>query len=219
MKRWIYQISKYFLFLLIFGVIAYGSYRWHQRAYVAKVTSVIQEGDLIFQTCKSLVGIIIRDATHSKYDHLGMVIKRQGEWVVYEAIEPVKFTPLSEWIERGYLSQVSVRRLKDSSVFQDEGKRKILDEVMNSFLGKSYDYLLGWSDENMYCSELIWKTYDRAFGVTLCTLKKFSDFDFSKKSVQFYVEKLYKNGVPLEESAVSPQDLLDGEMMVPVTIR
>jgi len=50
-------------------------------------------------------------------------------------------------------------------------------------------------------------------------LKKFSDFDFSKKSVQLYVEKLYKSGVPLEESAVSPQDLLDGEMMDSVTIR
>ena len=69
MKRWIYRITRVFLFAFICLIIAYGSYRWYQRAYVAKVTSVIQEGDLIFQTCKSLVGIIIRDATHSKYDH------------------------------------------------------------------------------------------------------------------------------------------------------
>ncbi len=211
-------MAKALLVVLICLSIAWGGYRCYQRAYVARVTGVVQEGDLIFQACKSLVGIIIRDATHSRYDHLGMVIRREGEWVVYEAIEPVKFTPLSEWVERGFLSQVEIRRLKDPSIFQDATKRKELNRVMELHMGKSYDFLLGWSDESMYCSELVWKTYQSALGITLCPTKKFRDFDFSKKSVQIYVSKLYKNGVPLEESAVSPQDLFDSSLMVPVAI-
>ncbi len=96
--------------LVLIGVIictfaAFTGYRIYQHHQSGKVAASVREGDLIFQTCKSAVGIVIRDATNSRFDHLGIVTKRDGQWFVYEAIEPVVFTPLREWVERGVLSQ------------------------------------------------------------------------------------------------------------------
>ena len=44
------------------------------------------------------------------------------------------------------------------------------------FEGKPYDLYFEWSDERIYCSELVWKMY-AALGVKLGTLQKLREFD------------------------------------------
>ncbi|MFN8699624.1 MAG: YiiX/YebB-like N1pC/P60 family cysteine hydrolase [Flavobacteriales bacterium] len=43
----------------------------------------------------------IQLATHSEWTHCGVVFIRNGQWVVAEAVEPVVFTPVDEFIARG----------------------------------------------------------------------------------------------------------------------
>lgn len=60
-----------------------------------------QNGDIIFQISKSEQSKAIQIATGSKYSHMGIIYKQGNDYFVYEAIQPVKLTPLNEWIKRG----------------------------------------------------------------------------------------------------------------------
>jgi hypothetical protein len=61
----------------------------------------LQNGDIIFQTSKSGQSKAIQLATGSKYSHMGIVYKQGNDFFVYEAVQPVKLTPLKDWIKRG----------------------------------------------------------------------------------------------------------------------
>jgi len=56
-----------------------------------------QVGDVYFQSLpQSPLVATIEGATHSPYSHCGILNKSNGEWVVHEAIGPVRVTKLSE---------------------------------------------------------------------------------------------------------------------------
>ena len=68
-----------------------------------KISSKIefQNGDIIFQTSMSNQSKAIQLATNSRYSHMGIIYENEGQYYVYEAIQPVKLTPLEQWIKRG----------------------------------------------------------------------------------------------------------------------
>ena len=56
---------------------------------------LIQEGDILFQSLpKNPVVVAIEGVTESDFSHCGIVVKREDDWHVLEAIGPVKETPL-----------------------------------------------------------------------------------------------------------------------------
>ena len=60
----------------------------------------IKEGDLIFQTSLSEQSKAIQLATKSKYSHCGLIYKEGNDFVVFEAVQPVKKTLLDKWSRR-----------------------------------------------------------------------------------------------------------------------
>jgi len=116
----------------------------------------LQEGDIIFQTSLSAQSRAIQLATHSPYSHMGIVFRSANGWHVLEAVQPVKYTPLEKWIQRGKDAHYVVKRLKDPSVLTPEvlGRMKTAGKAM---LAKPYDLAFSWSDDKIYCSELVWK--------------------------------------------------------------
>jgi hypothetical protein len=75
-------------------------------------SDAIREGDIIFQTSRSSQRRAIQLATNSTFSHMGIVQIRKGSVFVFEAVGPVKLTPLGEWIARGDGSHYTVMRLK-----------------------------------------------------------------------------------------------------------
>ena len=73
-----------------------------------------QNGDIIFQTSTSGQSKAIQIATDSKYSHMGIIYKEGKDFFVYEAIQPVKLTPLTDWIKRGENEHYVVKRIKNS---------------------------------------------------------------------------------------------------------
>ena len=61
----------------------------------------ILEGDIIFQTSRSSQSLAIQRATKSQYSHMGIIFREGDETLVYEAVQPVRKTPLAAWIKRG----------------------------------------------------------------------------------------------------------------------
>ncbi len=71
-----------------------------------------QNSDIIFQTSKSGQSKAIQIATGSKYSHMGIIYKQGNDYFVYEAVQPVKLTPLTDWIKRGENGHYVVKRIK-----------------------------------------------------------------------------------------------------------
>ena len=86
----------------------------------------LRDGDIIFQTSQSSQSEAVQRATHSKYSHMGLILTREGKPFVFEAVNPVRFTPLKSWIQRGKGAHYVVKRLKDSGrILSDENILKI----------------------------------------------------------------------------------------------
>lgn len=172
----------------------------------------LRDGDIIFQTSTSAQSQAIQLATHSEYSHCGIVYKEGGKYFVFEAIQPVTKTPLLVWVARGEDAHYVVKRLKDTTALTSAAldKMKVDAKAMN---GKDYDLYFEWSDERIYCSELIWKLYKDATGLELGNLKKLSDFDLSSPAVQQKMKERYGNNIPMDEKVISPADIYDSKLL------
>ena len=169
-----------------------------------------QTGDIIFQISRSSQSKAIQLATHSDYSHTGMVIIRNKKPFVYEAVGPVIYTPLQKWIARGEDGNYIVRRVQGGLSARQQQK---LAQTATHFLGKPYDLLFSWSDERQYCSEVVWKVYDRALGIQPGKLQKLKEFDLSSPVVRAKLNERYGRNIPLNETVISPQALFDAPQL------
>ena len=182
-------------FLALGLALAYPAYAWEP-----------QTGDIIFQSSQSSQSKAIQLATHSDYSHTGMIVIREKKPYVFEAIGPVIYTPLQKWITHGKDGKYIVRRVDGGLSAQQKQK---LAQTAKRYLGKPYDLAFSWSDDRQYCSEVVWKVYDKALGMKLGKLQKLKDFDLSNPAVQAKIKERYGKHVPLNETVISPQAVFD----------
>ena len=176
----------------------------------------IKNGDLIFQTSLSRQSKAIQLATKSKYSHCGLIYKEGNKFYVFEAVQPVKRTPLDKWIARGQDGKYVIKRLKNADQFLTPEALRKMKQVGNQFNGKNYDLTFEWSDDKMYCSELIWKIYQRATGIEIGKLEKLSDFDLTNEDVKQKVKERYGDKIPTNEIVISPAAIFDSELLITV---
>lgn len=167
-----------------------------------------QDGDLIYQDSQSRQCTAIKLATKSEHSHVGIIFIENGKPMVYEAVQPVRITPLETFIDRGYEDDYVVKRLKDPSKM-DVTKLK---KYCTNLLGKNYDIYFNWDDSEIYCSELAWKAYSGA-GIKLCKTRPLKDYDLSHPIVKRIMKERYGKKIPLEEPMVAPSDLFSSTLM------
>lgn len=93
------------------------------------------------------------------------------------------------------------------------GKLKLEGE---KFIDKNYDLTFEWSDDKLYCSELIWKMYQRATGIEIGKLEKLSDFDLTDQMVRQKMNERFGDKIPLDEIVISPVSIYDSELLITV---
>jgi uncharacterized protein YycO len=179
-------------------------------------TTEFQNGDIIFQTSTSGQSKAIQVATGSKYSHMGIIYKHGTDFFVYEAVQPVKLTPLNDWIKRGENRHYVVKRIKDSeSLLTTESLTK-MKQIGEKYAGKDYDLYFEWSDSRIYCSELVWKIYNEAFGLEIGELEKLSDFNLTNRTVQAKLKERYGDSIPADELVISPASMFDSNKLLTV---
>lgn len=183
---------------------------------VEKGEQLFAEGDIIFQTSTSNQSKAIQLATNSKYSHMGIIYKNEEKFYVYEAVQPVKLTPLNEWIQRGEESHYVVKRLKNSDAVLTDAVLAKMKQSGKRFLGKSYDIVFEWSDDKIYCSELVWKIYKEGAGIEIGSLEELRDFDLSNIIVQTKLKERYGNSIPMNEKVISPAAMFNSDKLVTV---
>ena len=182
----------------------------------AKPAYVPQVGDIVFHTSTSSQSKAVQAATRSPYSHMGVVLFRQGKPVVFEAVQPVKYTPLQAWLDRGQGGRYVVKRPRQALTPAQQTR---LSQSAQPFVGKPYDLTFEWSDARIYCSELVWKMYEQALGLQLAPLAKLGSFDLRHPAVQAKLRERYGQQVPLNEPVISPQAVFDSPLLTTVASR
>ena len=197
--------------------------RWQTGRQTALVATQLQaslhNGDLIFHTSQSAQSQAIQLATHSPYSHCGVLYKNAGRWQVFEAVQPVKLTPLADWMARGQGGHFVVKRLRDAATALTPGALANMRAAGALMLGHNYDLYFGWSDDRIYCSELIWKVYDRGLHRQLGALQHLRDFDLVNPAVQAKLRERYGSRLPLDETVISPASIFNSAELVTVLRR
>lgn len=223
------QIIKRILIFIISGLLIYGGYWIYEMYQFAKAVKEdtprfvenllkkeIQNGDIIFQTSTSGQSKAIQLATGSKYSHMGIIYKQGNDFFVYEAIQPVKLTPIKDWISRGENGHFVVKRLKNSEKFLTAATLKRMIQIGEKFSGKDYDLYFEWSDSRIYCSELVWKIYKEAVGIEIGELERLGNFNLTDKAVKQKLTERYGDNIPNDELVISPASMFNSNKLITV---
>lgn len=181
-------------------------------SFQSKKKELYHNGDIIFQTSTSSQSKAIQLATNSKYSHCGILFEKNKQWIVLEAVQPIKETPLDEWINRGNNKHYVIKRLIEHNKISQEKWEKAY-QIGKKLIGKDYDITFEWSDNKIYCSELVWKIYKRGLEIEICPTKKLKSFNLDNPTVKAVMKKRYGNKIPYDELVVSPEDLFSSKKL------
>ncbi len=174
----------------------------------------MQDGDIIFHTSRSAQSLAIQRATDSPYSHVGLIFHRAGKPYVFEAIATVQYTPLERWIARGEGRHFVIKRLQQANKRLPPSAAAKLKTAALKFAGHPYDLAFGWSDRQIYCSELVWKVYDRALGLQLGKLQKLREFKLDDPAVKAKLRERYGDQIPLDEPVISPAAVFGSDLLI-----
>lgn len=197
--------------LIIFFIITFSCKRSDTEPNLG-----LMDGDLIFQTSLSGQSKAIQAATNSKWSHCGIIYKEGNKFYVFEAIQPVQKTPLEKWIARGEGEHYVIKRLKDADKLLTPETLKKMKAKGKEMVGKDYDPYFEWSDERIYCSELIWKVYYYGAGIRLAYKQDLAAFDLSNPLVKQKLYERYGKNIPYKEDVISPAALFESNLLYTV---
>lgn len=173
----------------------------------------LKDGDIIFQTSLSGQSKAIQLATHSVYSHCGIIYNENRQFYVFEAVQPVKNTPLDKWIARGKEGRYVIKRLKNANQILTPAILQKMKKEGEKMKGKNYDLAFEWSDDRIYCSELVWKIYKRATGLEIGKIEKLRDFDLSNEIVKQKMKDRYGDKIPMDEIVISPKSVFESNLL------
>lgn len=213
------NLKKIFLFFCLAMTIVFAILSLNKLPEIKKGKSIQQtfmDGDVIFQTSQSEQCEAVRIATNSKFSHCGIIFIEKGKTYVYEAVQPVKMTLLSDWITHGEDSKYVVKRLENADKILSKEVVAKMKSYGTTFNNKDYDVYFEWSDEKIYCSELVWKIYKEGANIELCNLQKLKEFNLDHPKVKYILNERYGKDIPYEESVVAPSQIVDSKKLITV---
>jgi hypothetical protein len=208
--QWLPQTRAQRIRALLIGLIFCGVAGW----FVLKPLTIWmfyrpQPGDVVFQSLPGDYDLVkaIEGITGSPFSHCGAVQKIDGQWMVIEAIGEVRRTPLLLWIARGRGSRITVYRLKEPY------RRYIpaMNDAMDHLMGRPYDFRYRFGDDEIYCSELVYRGYETAtHGDALGVVRKLGDMNWQPytQTIQKY-EQCGPDNLPLDRPMITPRDLAE----------
>lgn len=181
--------------------------------------NALQDGDILFQDFESKQSAAIKLATHSPWSHCGVLFYEGRQPMVWEAVQPVKITPLKEWIARNDSSYYEVKRIKNRDTYLTAEVITRMKTEGRKHIDKAYDIYFGWGDNALYCSEFVWKLYHRAAGIEVGLRHPLVSYDLSHPAVKSIMTERYGDSIPVDELMVSPEDIYQADILEPVDAR
>ncbi len=216
------MIKRLLVLLILAAIVAAGfGYVWLRfTALKPGELAEFQDGDLVFQTRNSSQALPIIIATQSLYTHVGIVkqVAKFGPLIV-EATNPVRETPMDEWLRQGIGSRVTVKRMRGMI---PATATRIL-EAARPYYGKPDDSLFRFDNENIYGSELVFAAYQAGARVNLGRVQRVMELNLDNFVVRKLFELRWQNhplcqAPPTDNYTVCADLLLRQEVMTPASI-
>lgn len=172
-----------------------------------RLDNLLAEGDIFFIQSQTDQAAAINEATGSVWTHVGIIVKRSDSWHVAESSGPLLVTPLKTFIGRSRNKAYKVMRNQKFS-------QKMLPRLYAALYkyNQPYDIFFEFSDERIYCSELVYKVFKDVTGIPVGRLEKFKDLKLNGPFVSKLIEeRLTAIGkeINLEEPIITPVGLFD----------
>ena len=192
-------------------VLAILSIRFHADAVVGSWFYAKQEGDILFQSLPhSELVDAIEGITQSPWSHCGVLIQREGRWVVVEALGEVRETPLKDWIVRSRDGRFAAFRVNGLS----PADRERVKSALGRFIGRPYDFSYDPDDKAIYCSELAYKAFDTALHRRLGTWEKLGELNWTP--FEGFIVRMEGGRLPLDRPMITPAAVATSEQLVRV---
>ena len=176
--------------------------------------SVIKDGDIVFQNSETAQSKIIESVTKAKFNQCGVVLSDStGNLFVYEVQDTVTQIPLEDWVKKGTDKHFVVMRLKNANNILSKGILAKMKKIASLQIGKPFDDQFNWDDSKIYCSELVYKIYYYTTGLELATPTTLKSFDLSNDTLKKKLNELYHGKIPLTELCISPQQIVESNML------
>ena len=180
-------------------------------------TSSFRDGDLIFQRSTSQQSEMVGALTRSHWTHMGVVVMEPSGPLVFEAVSPVKRTPLHAFIARGKGGNYVVKRLRDSEARLTPEVVREMKTLGARWLGRPYDSKFRWDDETLYCSEIVHKLFARGARVELGRIERARDMNLEDPRVKQALGQRFKPGeFNPDEPVVTPDSIFRDPQLVTV---
>lgn len=172
-----------------------------------------QEGDVLMQSLPhSELVDAIESASQSPWSHCGILVRRDGHWQVAQALGNVHYTPLIEYLIQDRDLRVASYRVQGITGEQ----RAQLQPGIGKLLGKPYDINYEPDDRKIYCSELVWKVYDRELGIHWGAWEAFGALNW--QPVEAFVRTVERGKLPLDRMMITPVGLTRTDRVVQVFV-
>jgi hypothetical protein len=175
----------------------------HPAEWTAAVPSQYEPaaGDFVFQSLPHNPLIdAIEGSSDSPFSHCGIVKRRGEQWVVIEAIGPVKETTLSWWIAQGRGQAFVAYRLREPLA----GRIPAILAAAEKYEGRPYDIHYDLDDERIYCSELLYKAVRDATGRKIGKIRKLGDLRW--QPYEKVIRGIENGDLPLDRAMITPRD-------------
>lgn len=205
--------------LLIYAGQTFGEEKAPERA---TGNAGLLAGDIVFQDSSphSGQGEAIKALTRSQWSHCGIYFSREGgRAVVIDGNGKEGAVDWETWRLRGDKGTYAAYRLRNAlSAQQVEklwGEAVRLDQ-------RPYDKKFAWGEQEIYCSELVWKAFHKAFQIEVGQLQRLRDFDLRSPLAKLLIERpdgwgTVANAVTHgDEIVVSPEAIAKSELLARV---
>lgn len=192
-------------FLLLACAVVFGGC---DAAPKPAVAYEMQDGDVVFQSFPhNALTDAIEGVTESPLSHCGILRRSDAGWMVIEAVEPVRETPLTDWIRRGREGRYLVFRLKAPH----REKIPAFLAAARRYLGRPYDIRYRMDDEKIYCSELVYKAFRDAGGGELGRPQKLGDLNW--RPHESFIRQLEGGAVPVDREMITPRGVSEAPQL------
>lgn len=181
----------------------------------AQAAPTLLPGDILLQPLQCWSCSLIEEEENSIFSHVGVVVSIHPTVQVAEALGKVRALPLQAFVDRTEAGQsIRVLRLRSPRPLGllQRASERLINTFQAEFEGLDYDHSFLWDNQGsngselLYCSELVAKLLDRAWGVQI-PLKRMH-FD---KNPDLW-RRFFKGPPPAGEWGLSPGDFERSEL-------
>ena len=158
--------------------------------------SSLREGDILFIETQSFQSKFIKLGMMSIWSHCGIAVDTPEGVQIMEADTTVRILPVERFVGKSVGGKYIIKR-PSQQLTQPIDKEQ--------WLGRWYDLVFSFENEEVYCSELVWLIY-KSQGIELCSPRKINTHFMAR--VPMLQRALKERNISPEQEAVAPCDLL-----------